>query len=67
MSNLSKQPQTVHFAPSEKAERQQNVMCGYIAPDDGVTRDPGQVTCPDCRDWIEAPTEAIGAGVTGHD
>lgn len=66
MSNRTSE-QIVHFAPSEKAERQQNVMCGYVGTNDGVTRDPAKVTCPDCRDWIEAPSVAAGAGVTGHD
>jgi len=56
-----------HFVPSEKAERQQNPMCGYVGPNDKVSRDPRDCTCRECLDWIEAPTEATGAGVTMYD
>lgn len=56
-----------HFAPSEKAERQQNVMCGYVGPNDRISRDPKACTCRECLDWIEAPSTATGAGVTGQD
>jgi hypothetical protein len=41
-----------HFAPTEKRERQQDVMCGYVAPGDSVSMDPQACTCSDCRDWI---------------
>ncbi len=44
-----------HYAASEKAERQQDVMCGYVSPDDKITRDPEACTCQECLDWMKAP------------
>jgi hypothetical protein len=41
-----------HFAPTEKRERQQDVMCGYVAPGDKVSTDRNSCTCPECLDWI---------------
>src|ERR1700753_921209 len=42
----------VHFAPTEKRLRQQDVMCGYVATGDAVSLDPNACTCEDCRAWI---------------
>jgi hypothetical protein len=57
----------VHLAPTLKRLRTSDVMCGCVGPQDEVSLDPKRCTCQECLDWITAPTEAIGAGVTGHD
>lgn len=67
MAADSPKEQIVHFAPSMKAMRQIQPMCGCIGLDDDISTDPRRCTCQECRDWIEAPSEATGAGVTGHD
>lgn len=46
----------IHFVPSEKAERQLNSMCGYVGPQDEVSRDWKACTCQECRDWLGEPS-----------
>jgi hypothetical protein len=67
MTDNKSTEQIVHFAPSQKAMRQVQPMCGYVGPDDDISMDPRRCTCQECLDWIEAPSAAAGAGVTGHD
>jgi len=54
---LTTDEKVVHFAPTEKRLRQEDVMCGYVAPGDTVSMDPQACTCGDCRDWIFPPDE----------
>lgn len=65
--NPSEDKKTVHFAPTLKRLRLLDPMCGYVGPNDDISTDPRQCTCRTCLDWIEAPSAAAGAGVTGHD
>jgi hypothetical protein len=48
----------IHFAPSEKALKQRNSMCGFVPDEDQLSTDPAAVNCQDCADWITAPREA---------
>jgi len=46
-----------HYAPSDKALRQQNPMCGYVGTGESISRDPTACTCADCKDWLRPPSE----------
>jgi hypothetical protein len=65
--DMTEEKKLVHFAPTLKRFRLSDPICGYVGPADEVSTDPHLCTCRECLDWIEAPSAAAGAGVTGHD
>jgi hypothetical protein len=46
-------PKVVHYAPSDKMLRVRQPMCGYAGPNDGISRDTKECTCPECLGWMQ--------------